>query len=112
MKENIIAFVVIVLVCIVMMVIGISQIKSKKPVGFYSGEKPPLEEELIDVVMWNKKHGLIWLFYEIAMLVSFVAGNLIGNEFVASMLFLVVILGGIPMMILRHNALKKKYYRK
>lgn len=112
MKENIIAFVVIVLVCIVMMVIGISQIKSKKPVGFYSGEKPPLEEELTDVVMWNKKHGLIWLFYGIAMLVSFVAGNLIGNEFVASMLFLVVILGGIPMMILRHNALKKKYYRK
>lgn len=112
MGENIIAAIVIVFVCIIMMAIGISQIKSKQPVGFYSGEKPPLEDELTDVSMWNKKHGFIWLIYGIAMMVSFAIGNFVGNELVATILFLVVILGGIPIMILCHNMLKKKYYRK
>ena len=38
--------------------IGLVQIKSKKPVAFYSGEKPPLEEKVKDIENWNKKHGI------------------------------------------------------
>ena len=57
MAEYIISLVIFSLVTIVMIIIGISQMRSKKPVGFYSGEKPPREEELSDVVAWNKKHG-------------------------------------------------------
>lgn len=34
------------------------QLKSKKPVGFYSGEKTPSEDEISDMYMWNKKHAL------------------------------------------------------
>jgi hypothetical protein len=31
--------------------IGVSQLKSRAPVGFYTGEKPPTEEELTDVAV-------------------------------------------------------------
>lgn len=37
------------IVSAIMIGIGISQIRSRDPVGFYSGEKPPKEDELIDV---------------------------------------------------------------
>ena len=56
--EFIFGFVIYLFVAAVMLGIGISQYRSKKPVGFYSGEKPPLEHELTDVIMWNKKHAI------------------------------------------------------
>ena len=33
--------------------IGLVQIKSKKPVAFYSGEKPPFEKNVKDIETWN-----------------------------------------------------------
>ena len=53
--ENIIGFVIYALVALFMMGIGIVQLKSKDPVGFYSGEKPPKAENITDVKAWNKK---------------------------------------------------------
>lgn len=50
-------------VAALMIGIGISQLRSKKPVGFYSGVKPPREDELSDVGAWNKKHGIMWIIY-------------------------------------------------
>ncbi len=38
------------LVTIVMIIIGISKIRSKKLVGFYTGKKAPKEDELLDVI--------------------------------------------------------------
>lgn len=61
--ENIFCFVIYVIVAAIMVGIGIVQLKSKKPVGFYSGEKPPRPEELSDVEAWNKQHGMMWLIY-------------------------------------------------
>lgn len=52
---SIICFIFYIMVALFMMVIGVSQIKSQNPVGFYSGEKPSRPDELTDVILWNKK---------------------------------------------------------
>ena len=93
----------------IMAAIGIVQLKSKKPVGFYSGEKSPTESELTDVRAWNIRHGLMWLIYGI---IIFVTG--IGAFFVySSALTILLTLGGSlvpnPLMVMYHHKLEKKY---
>ena len=52
-----ICFIIYLLAALIMVGIGVLQRKSKTPVGFYTGEKPPAAQELSDVSSWNKKHG-------------------------------------------------------
>ena len=92
-----------------MIVIGVCQFRSKVPVGFYTCEKAPEEEELTDVTSWNRKNGMLWMGYGTAMVLSFLAAGLLGDEMIASIVVCVVILGGIPVMMLYHHYLKKKY---
>lgn len=81
MAEAIMCFVIYLLVAFVMIGIGVSQLKSRTPVGFYSGEKPFSAEQLSDVVMWNKKHGEMWIIYGIIIIFSGLAGTfLIGAD--------------------------------
>ena len=109
--ENMIGFVIYALVALFMMGIGAAQLKSQKPVGFYSGEKPPKEEEVTDVKAWNRKHGMMWLLYGIIILISFFIGILIGD----SIWVVVPMIGGIlvPLifMIRYHHILRKKYLK-
>ena len=74
MVEFIFGFVIYLFVALIMLGIGLSQYKSKKPVGFYSGEKPPLECELTDVEAWNKKHGKMWIWYGGIIIISYLMG--------------------------------------
>ena len=74
LAEIIIGLVIMLYVAAVMLGIGISQYRSKKPVGFYSGEKPPKESELSDVLMWNKKHGKMWILYSVAIIGGYLSG--------------------------------------
>ena len=111
MAEYIISLVIFSLVTIVMIIIGISQMRSKKPVGFYSGEKPPREEELSDVVAWNKKHGYMWVAYGLIIIGFFVMTLFIKSETIAMVLLLSGIIGSVPIMMLYHSYLKKKYYK-
>lgn len=60
---NVICFAIYFLTALLMISIGVSQLKSQEPVGFYSGEKPPNKDELTDVISWNKKHGTMWVLY-------------------------------------------------
>ena len=47
---NIMIYCIVMGICAMFMFgIGLVQIKSKKPVAFYSGEKPPLKEKVKDV---------------------------------------------------------------
>ena len=111
MAETIIGFVIYMITAAIMLGIGISQYRSKNPVGFYSGEKPPKASELSDVDMWNKKHGKMWIYYSIAI----IAFYLIGIPFliIDSVWCVLPICGGIilplPMMIWYHNKLIRKY---
>lgn len=111
MEEYIFSFVIVLLVAIVMMLIGVSQIMSKKSVGFYSGEKPPREDELLDIAMWNKKHGYMWVIYGVTIICSYILSSLIKSETLAMVVLLGGIIGALPIMILYHNYLKKKYYK-
>ena len=77
---SIITFIIFFIVAMIMIGLGIFQLKSTSPVGFYSGEKPPREEELTDVKAWNKKHGMMWLIYGIIIMISYFVGYLIGDS--------------------------------
>lgn len=112
MSENIITAVIICLVALIMIVIGISQLKSKEPVGFYTGEKSPKAKELTDVVGWNRRHGMMWILYGVAMIFGFVVAGLAGSEVLALIILLTIVLGGILVMMAYHHYLKKKYYKK
>ena len=59
--ENIVGLVIYAFVSLFMMAIGIAQLKSQDPVGFYSGEKPPKAEDLTDVHAWNKNQFFLCL---------------------------------------------------
>ncbi len=111
MAEYIISLVIFLLVTVVMIIIGVSQIRSEKPVGFYTGEKPPREDELSDVVAWNKKHGYMWVIYGFIIIGSFVMASFIKSETIAMVLLLSGIIGALPIMMLYHSHLKKKYYK-
>ncbi len=99
--------------CALMMIgIGVSQIKSEKPVGFYTGKKAPDEKELSDVKAWNKKHGMIWILYGMCIILAWVCGLFMGDSLLMRVFFLTCLLLPIPLMILYHHKLVRKYYIK
>ena len=110
MVEIIFALVIYLLVAAIMLGIGISQYRSKSPVGFYSGEKPPMESELTDVDAWNKKHGKMWIWYGVIIIISYLAG--IPFLVLDSVWCVVPLCGGImiplPFMIRYHHKLIKE----
>lgn len=111
MVEFIFGFVIYLMVAAVMLGIGVSQYKSIKPVGFYSGEKPPLESELSDVLMWNKKHGRMWIWYSAIIMISYLLG--LPFMIIDSVWSVVPMCGGLilplPLMIKYHNKLIREY---
>ena len=113
LAEIMIGLGIMLLVAGVMLGIGISQYRSTKPVAFYSGEKPPKESELSDVLMWNKKHGKLWILYGIIIIFSYVAG--IPFLKADSVWCIIPMCGGIiaplPVMIWYHHKLIKEYKR-
>lgn len=111
MVEHIILLVVFCIVAFIMIGIGISQVKSKKPVGFYAGEEPPKEEQLIDVNLWNKKHGAMWIIFGIAIIGSYFVGIFAGDTIYATITMCVVIFGGLLLMIWYHGRLKRAYFK-
>ena len=77
--EFLIGFFISLLVALIMIGIGISQLKSKTPAAFYTGEKPFSPNELSDVSAWNRKHGRMWIIYGIVILFSYILAAFIGS---------------------------------
>ncbi len=111
MAESIIAFVIFLFVAVTMIMIGVSQIKSKEPVGFYTCEKLPKKEQLLDAVTWNKKHGYMLIIYGLVIIGSFTICSFIKIDTIAWIIHICVIFGALPIMMLYHSYLKKKYYK-
>ncbi len=107
-----ICFVIYLLVALIMVGIGVIQRKSKTPVGFYTGEKPPAAQELSDVSSWNKKHGAMWILYGIVIAVSGAVGTL-GR--ISSVWCMVWLIGGVAvpivLMVWYHHRLLRMYKR-
>lgn len=108
---QIMGFVAYAATALIMVGIGISQLKSKNPVGFYSGEEPPKASELSDVDAWNKKHGSMWLIYGIIIILSYA----VGAKMLDSVWCLIPMCGGVmvplPFMIWYHRRLIRQYRR-
>ena len=111
MAGTIISGVIFGLVALVMLGIGISQLKSKDPVGFYTGEKPPEKESLSDVNAWNKKHGMMWVIYGGCIVCSWVCSALIKNSLFSVIPLIVGVITPIVIIMICHHRLVKKYYK-
>jgi hypothetical protein len=107
----IISLFIYLLVAAVMIGIGVSQLKSRAPVGFYTGEKPPTEEELTDVAAWNKKHGTMWVMYGAVLILSWIAGYMLCDEFWQSLCMIAGVCVPLVLMALYHHALVNRYRR-
>ena len=110
MAGTIISGVIYFLVALVMFGIGISQLKSKDPVGFYSGEKPPEKEQLSDVTAWNKKHGTMWVAYGCCILCSWISSAFIRDSLYSVIPLALGVLAPIVLMVICHHILVKKYF--
>jgi hypothetical protein len=89
--------------------IGASQIRSKTPVGFYTGEKALKEEDVTDMSAWNKKHGAMWMVYGAVILLSWVVGFLVEDSFWQGFSLIAGVCLPLVFMILYHSALVKRY---
>ncbi len=111
MAGTIISGMIFCIVAMIMLGIGVSQLKSKEPVGFYTGEKPPKVEQLSDVNSWNKKHGVMWIIYGICIIGSWICSAFIGGDSIYSVIPLCIgTIIPIPVMVFLHQKWVKKYF--
>lgn len=111
MAEIIISSVILLIGTAPVIMIGIVQYRSKEPVGFWSGKKPPQKEQITDVKAYNRKHGLMWIFLGVGFILCFVCGLLFGGE-IAGYLCMIEIIGGIFAMIACHEKWDRMYCKK
>ena len=110
--EAMMGLVIISIVALIMIMIGVNQmIKKEEPVGFYNVIDPPKKEDISDIVEWNKQHGILWIIYGICI----EAGYWLGYFMPITAMEILFTLGGtvfpLPLMILRHRILVKKYWK-
>ena len=99
------------LCALLMFGIGISQLKSKDPVGFYSGIEPPSREQLSDVDAWNKKHGAMWIIYGVCIIASWIIGLFMGDSVYTVIPYTVGLIVPIVFMVIYHHKLVKRYFK-
>ena len=61
--EIIFSFVVLLISIGPIFILGVVQFRSKDPVGFWAGKKPPRKEQITNVKSYNRKHGIMWILY-------------------------------------------------
>lgn len=109
---NIIGAVIVTIVALIMVLLGASQFRTKdKPVGFYNVIDPPKKEEITDITMWNRKHGMIWIVYGICIELGFWLGYFSSAEWLEMIFMMGGVVAPLPFMIWRHKSLEKKYYK-
>ncbi len=111
MAEMIFSSVVLLVSASPIIILGFVQYRSKEPVGFWAGKKPPRKEEITDVGAYNRKHGLMWILYGLGLIVCYVCGMSFGG-LTAAYLCMAEVFGGLLAMAAYHNMLNRMYYRK
>lgn len=100
---------IVLLFCdILFIALGLNYMRSKVPLGFYTGEKPPKPEEISDITAWNRKHGISLFVYAGIMTVSFVL-SLFTGLIAGVVIILIGTIGGGIGLILYHCHLSKVY---
>lgn len=112
MAEIIVFLVISFMVSFVFVLLGINQFRSKVPVSLNTGETPPKEHELIDMLEWNHKHGrnlIIFgcvLFITLSVFMYFLEKT--DGAVWQTVILFVAIFGETAWLILQHKHLKKK----
>lgn len=100
---------VVVFCDIVFIAIGMNYLKSKAPLGFFTGEKPPKPEEISDIKAWNKKHGIAMFICAGLITIGCFAPVSIPDETVAMFVFIGAFAVALAGIVIYHNYLTKKY---
>ena len=109
--EIIISSVILLISTAPIIMIGIVQYRSKDPVGFWSGKKPPKKEQITDVKTYNQKHGHMWISLGVGFILCFICGLPFGGV-AAGYLWMIEMIGGIFAMIVYHEKMDRMYYKK
>ena len=116
MAGTIIFLVISFLVSMIFIILGVHQYKSSVPVALNTGEKPPKEEELIDMTEWNHKHGRNLIIYGCVLFVTLSLFVLLLQKLdsiaIPMFIFLILIFGEIAWIEIQHSILKKKLIKK
>ena len=116
MAGTIIFLVISFLVSMIFIILGVHQYKSSVPVALNTGEKPPKEEELIDMTEWNHKHGRNLIIYGCVLFVTLSLFVLLLPKLdsiaIQMIIFLILIFGEIAWIEIQHSILKKKLIKK
>lgn len=91
--------------------LGISQLLRKKPVGGGILEAPPRRECVTDLKAWNQKHGILWIGYGVVLSGSFLLLTVVKDHMVAAMIHTVVYISGLIVYCIYDAKLKKEYLR-
>ncbi len=108
--EMIIVLAILTFVAAIMIVIGLCQVfKTDAPVGFYNVADPPKKDEISDVILWNKKHGRMWIAYGLCIELGFWVGYILPTDEIKMIFMMGGVLLPLPFMVLGHHKLEKKY---
>lgn len=96
-------------VAAIMFGIGLSQYKSRTPVGFYSGINPPLKEKIKDITGWNHKHGMMWMIYGILIMIASFSEYYIDDDMIGAIPIVCGVILPLFLMMIYHGILEKEY---
>jgi hypothetical protein len=100
------------MVSLVFVLLGINQVRSKVPISLNTGETPPREDELIDMLEWNHKHGRNLIIFGCVLFIMLSAYIYFIEKFDGAVwqtvIFFIAIFGEISWLVLQHSNLKKK----
>lgn len=110
--DTIICLCIILISIAPIILLGIVQYRSKKPVGFWSGKEPPKAEQITDVIAYNHEHGIMWICYGIGMALCFAPMLIFGEDqaYLSVGLEIAECTLGLLLMIVFHNRIEKKYF--
>lgn len=116
MAETIIFLVISLIVSLIFVILGIMQYKSEVPVALNTGETPPREDELTDMLEWNHKHGRNLIIFGCELFTTltifiFVLGKF-DNVLVQVFFVFAALFGEIAWVEIQHNNLKKNLIKK
>lgn len=115
MAGTIIGIVIFAFVSLIFVILGIVQYRSKVPVSINTGEKPPRENEFIDMAAWNHGHGRNLIVYGCMLFVTgavfFLGFGKLENVTVQLIIFFVLIFAELVWLESRHISMKKKLIR-
>jgi hypothetical protein len=112
MVEVFVYLIISLIVSLVFVLLGINQFRSKVPVSLNTGETPPREDELIDMLEWNHKHGRNLIIFGCVFFITSSVYIYFLEKFDSAVwqtvIFFIAIFAEISWLLLQHSNLKKK----